>query len=124
VELEAAFSSVFGGEFKVEGSHGDDVDKTPSPIELVSIIELVLEFEVEWIEFAFRTVLLEDSKGMCTTSGGLSGLAIAIAAAVSVGIGGGRGVSTKLFLSDEGRPDMDEIAVVRLLFEWLPVPLL
>eukprot|EP00978_Attheya_sp_CCMP212_P044126 scaffold301343_cov32-Attheya_sp.AAC.1 len=95
----------FGGELELEGSLAEEVDKTPSPLELVSVreLELELELEVEWIEFVFRTVLIEDSADVCTASG-CSESAITIAAAVSGGIGGGRGVSTKLFLSDEGRP--------------------
>jgi hypothetical protein len=66
VEQEASFGSMFGGELEVEGSLADEVDKTTSPLELVSIIdlklELELELEVEWIELAFRTVHLIDSE--------------------------------------------------------------
>jgi hypothetical protein len=68
VEQEALFGSMFGGELEVEGSLAEEVDKTPSPLELVTVIELELELEVEWIEFAFRTVLTEDSEdSLCTT---------------------------------------------------------
>ena len=65
VEHESAFNSVFRGELEVAGSLAEEVDKTPSPLELVSVIDL--ELEVEWTEFAFRTVIFEDSECMCTT---------------------------------------------------------
>jgi hypothetical protein len=49
VEQEASFGSMFGGELEVEGSLADDENETPPPIELVSIVELELELEVEWV---------------------------------------------------------------------------
>ena len=66
VEHESTFKYVFRGEFEVSGSLAEEVGKTTSPIELVSVTEI--ELEVEWTEFAFRTALLEDSEEMCTTS--------------------------------------------------------
>jgi hypothetical protein len=49
VEQEVSFNSMFGGELEVEGSLADDENETPPPIELVSIVELELELEVEWV---------------------------------------------------------------------------
>jgi len=69
VEHEASFGSIFGGELEVEGSLAEEVDKTSSPLELISVRKFELELEHEWIEFAFRTVLLEDSTGVVKTSG-------------------------------------------------------
>ena len=65
VEHELAFNSVFREEAKVAGSLTQEVDKNPSLLEWKSVIEL--ELDVEWKRFAFRNVLLEDSKDMCTT---------------------------------------------------------
>ena len=40
VEHESAFNSVFRVGSEVAGSLAEEVDKTPSPLELVSVIEL------------------------------------------------------------------------------------
>ena len=61
---ESEFNSVFKREFEDLGSLAEEIDKTPLPLELVSVIDIELEFE--WIEFAFRNVLLEESEGICT----------------------------------------------------------
>ena len=65
VEHKSEFKSVFRGYFEVAGSLAEEIYNTPLPLEFVSVIDLKLE--VEWTEFTFRTVLLEDSEYMCTT---------------------------------------------------------